>query len=136
MKSFFGWAKAGSSKERGFTLVELLVVVGIIVALAAVIFPNVTQFSTKGDEGAKAAEEQNVQSAFDTMMADKNILTVTARNLGTTANAAGDFTALPAGTGAVPLTGYLRSNPTTYFYCWDSAGKITEQFTTAAACTQ
>ena len=48
--------------EAGFTLVELLVVVGVIVALAAVIVPSVVKFSGKGETGAKAAEGENVQA--------------------------------------------------------------------------
>jgi prepilin-type N-terminal cleavage/methylation domain-containing protein len=39
------WGKS----QGGFTLIELLVVVGIIVALAAVVVPQVVQFSARGD---------------------------------------------------------------------------------------
>ncbi len=122
-------------RQSGFTLVELLIVVGIIVALAAAVIPQVARFASKGDTGAQAAELQNVQAAFDTMMANKGITALTAHNLGTTSNANANFTAEPVGTGTDPLAGYLRANPTTYFYCWNADGKVTEQFTTAAACT-
>jgi prepilin-type N-terminal cleavage/methylation domain-containing protein len=123
-------------RQAGFTLVELLVVVGIIVGLAAVIVPSVAQFATRGDTGAQAAEKANVQAAFDTMMADNNITSVTAVNLATTGTAGNNFAALPAGTGADPLAGYLREPTTKYFYCWSAAGLVTEQFTSAVACTQ
>ncbi len=125
-----------SRRQAGFTLVELLVVVGIIVGLAAVIVPSVAQFASKGDTGAQAAEKANMQAAFDTMMADKNITTVTAVNLATAGTATNLFSALPAGTGAVPLSGYLRQATTKYYYCWSIAGLVTEQFTSAALCTQ
>jgi prepilin-type N-terminal cleavage/methylation domain-containing protein len=118
--------------QRGFTLVELLVVVGIIVALAAVIFPNVTKFADKGDTGAEAAEIQNVQAAFDTMMAEQNILTVDAQNTATDTRV-NTWTAEPTGTGAAALSTYLRNNTTTYWYCWDAAGKVT-QHTAAGNC--
>lgn len=121
--------------QSGFTLVELLIVVGIIVALAAAVIPQVARFANKGDTGAQAAELQNVQAAFDTMMANKGITALTAYNLSTTSTATNSFAAQPTGTGTDFLASYLRSNPTTYFYCWDDSGKVTEQFTSATACT-
>ncbi|MFQ5874791.1 MAG: type II secretion system protein, partial [Dehalococcoidia bacterium] len=68
-------------KESGFTLVELLVVVGIIVALAAVIVPSIAAVSGKGEQGARDSERENVQSAMDTLMADIGITTVNANDL-------------------------------------------------------
>ena len=118
--------------QAGFTLAELLVVVGIIVALAAVIIPTVTKFTGKGDQGAQSSEKENVQSAFDAMMTDKGITTVTALAGPTLSTNA--WTALPAGTGAVPLNGYLRSDNTKYYYCYDATGKVTRQDTAATAC--
>ncbi len=113
--------------EKGFTLVELLVVVGIIVALAAVIIPNVSRFTGKGTEGAMDAELQNVQAAMDTMMADKRITLVTASI--SAAAATNDFTALPTGDAiGNPADPYLRSATTVYFYCWGSNGLITDNF--------
>ena len=100
-------------REAGFTLVELLVVVGIIVALAAVIVPSVVLFSGKGSEGAKAAEVDSVQSAIDTMMADKAITGVTA--LTPADNSVQLWTSLPAGTGSAVLATYLRSDTTSFF---------------------
>ena len=44
------------TSEAGFTLAELLIVVGIVVALAAVILPNVGRFANEGQRGALAAE--------------------------------------------------------------------------------
>jgi prepilin-type N-terminal cleavage/methylation domain-containing protein len=42
--------------QDGFTLVELLVVVSIIVALTAVMVPQVAKFAERGSNGAAAAE--------------------------------------------------------------------------------
>ncbi len=49
------WKRAARS-QAGFTLAELLVVVGIVVGLAAVILPNVGRFTGEGERGALATE--------------------------------------------------------------------------------
>lgn len=127
--------------ETGFTLVELLVVVGIIVALAAVIIPNVARFTSKGAEGAYEAEAQNVQTAFDTLMADAGIGAIDASvALSPVVN---DFSALPLVGGVAPqvsglpvtLTDYLRGNPTNNFYCWGPDGLISSDPLWIAATT-
>lgn len=135
--------------ETGFTLVELLVVVGIIVALAAVIIPNVAKFTSKGTEGANAAEQETVQTAFDTLMADAGLGAIDAP--AALSLALNDFE-----TGGFPKDGgasimvdiggvatavdahdYMRggdiANPTVNFYCWGADGLVS-QFATAAAC--
>ncbi len=133
VKRFLGLRKG----ESGFTLVELLVVVGIIVALAAVIIPNVASFAGKGEEGAMAAEEENIQTAFDTLLADKGVALLSAitgyaaNNLATTGDGEQDFSA----TGIADLSSYLRDDTTKYWYCWDISGKVVDQFdVTATAC--
>ena len=105
-------------------------VIGIIVALAAITVPLVTKFAGKGDEGALEAETQTVQPAMDTMMADKGITTVTANDKGTTSNGQNTWTALPAGTGASTLDAYLKKNATKFFYCWDTSGNVYAQNST------
>ena len=120
--------------DSGFTLVELLVVVGIIVALAAVIIPNVASFANRGETGAQAAEFDNVQAAMDAMMADTSITAVTQNNLAGGDNGNAVWTATPT-EGALNPT-YLRETPTTYWYCWDTTGLIVEQLlATSSACT-
>ncbi|MBI4312542.1 MAG: type II secretion system protein [Chloroflexi bacterium] len=111
--------------QKGFTLVELLVVVGIVVALAAVSIVSVSQFSGKGDEAAQASEVAMVQSAMDTMMADKSLTGVTAP-----ATSTNSFSTVPT-EGA--LTGYMRDETTVYYYCWSGNGKVT-QVASGATC--
>jgi prepilin-type N-terminal cleavage/methylation domain-containing protein len=49
-------AGRGAKGQKGFTLTELLVVLGIIVAMAGVVVPQVVQSSDRGDQGASGAE--------------------------------------------------------------------------------
>lgn len=119
--------------QAGFTLVELLIVVGIIVALGAVIIPNVIQFADRGDQGAQAAEADSVQTAIDTYMADQTppLATLPGGDFPTaTDNSTNNFGA----GGILNLTGYLRNTTTVYYYCWDSAGVVTRQDLAAALC--
>ena len=118
--------------QKGFTLIEMIVVVGIIAVLAAVIVPNIGKFIGTGEDGAKSAEQESVETAMSAMMADKAVTTVTAL-----ASSTNTWAALPveaAGdTGAVslfnadPALAYLQLDPTVYFYCYDANGLITRQ---------
>ncbi len=64
--------------QKGFTLIEMIVVVGIIAVLAAVIIPNIGKFIGSGEQGAKDAEQESVQTAMNAMMADRSVNLVTA----------------------------------------------------------
>ena len=116
--------KIGRS-EKGFTLIEMLVVVGIIVALAAVIVPTVIKFSGGGEQGAKDAE-WDAESAVDIMMSD-NKINVVADN-GAAAKKLTDSTVLCTACPADKKLGkYLRDASTKYCYTWDTTGRVLTQ---------
>ncbi len=121
------WKRAARS-QAGFTLAELLVVVGIVVGLAAVILPNVGRFTGEGERGALATEHASVQTAVDAYGAEA-ANTVTA--------ATGWTNDLVSGGGGINLSGYLRlpggATDTADRYCWTSDGTVRQESTDASS---
>ncbi len=56
--------------EKGFTLVELIIVLAVLGVLAAVVIPNVTGFLGRGKERAWGADRDILQAAVDTYRTD------------------------------------------------------------------
>jgi type IV pilus assembly protein PilA len=118
MRRFF---KKIDRNSKGFTLVELLIVVAILGVLAAVVIPNVTGLAGEGQVEAAKAELTTVQTAMDTMMAKAHITSVTATA------ATNNMAAFPWGRALYP--DYLRTATTKGTYSCSTTGLVSQATT-------
>lgn len=114
MRKYF--KKLGQNK--GFTLVELLIVIAILGVLAAVVVPNVVGLAGKGQTEAAKTEFSNVQTAMDIMMATNHYTSVNAT--AATAN----MSSFPTGNPLYPS--YLRTAASKGTYSCDATGLVTQ----------
>ena len=123
--------------QKGFTLIEMLVVVGIIVALAAIIVPLVIAFSGEGEKAGREGERETMQTSIQSMMVKNNLSAVTASDNTTNpkgkklTNTGTDFHA------TFNLKDFMDQSASKYCYKWDTTGRVTYQYDvdgTAGAC--
>jgi prepilin-type N-terminal cleavage/methylation domain-containing protein len=114
--------KRHSKGEKGFTLVELLIVFTLLAVLAAILIPNVGSLIGYGHTQAAAEELAIVQTAMDSMMAVESQASVTA------AAATSDMAAFPDATHSL-YPDYVRQPNTHGTYSCDTTGNVTRATT-------
>lgn len=57
-------------KDKGFTLIEILIVLAVLGILAAVVVPNMTGFLGRGKDRSYEADQRIVQTAVDAYYTD------------------------------------------------------------------
>ena len=99
------------NKASVFTLLGIMVALSLIMPIIVIL--------ARDKNTILNIERETVQTAMYSMMADRNLTAVDDHSTGPAVNT---WTAF-LGSGAIPLSDYLRENTTLYYYCWNAQGR-------------
>ncbi len=112
-----------TNRQKGFTLIEVLLVITIMGVLAAIAVPNLISFLDTGKTEAMETERDGVQAAMIAVMMDNGITSVTPR-----AAPLGDLTGWPIWAGKQAGDndfGYFLVDADVGFeFTWNSEGVV------------
>ena len=118
------------SDQRGFTLIEMLVVISILGILAAIVTMSMVGITNTARSNAQKAEKQTIQVAMDTMASDQGLATDKVCPDGPAASpGTNDMSAFPTSTATNSVVSlypkYIRIKTTTTQSYWcDKDGTV------------
>ena len=113
------------SDQRGFTLIEMLVVISILGILAAIVTMSMVGITNTARTRAQQAEKQTIQVAMDTMASDQGLAADAVCSGPDVSPGTNDMSNFPT-SGGVPLyPKYIRIKTTTTQTYWcDKDGTV------------